>query len=107
MRSITLSTVGEKRVINISHPFAECSNNKFWTLYWPTEANSCNVLGPWIYLMGTEQGDLGHTMLVREDDWGNSRLVCYTEWRHHCGATYLGNIILSDKTINNLSRFYA
>jgi len=62
------------------------------------------ILNGWKYYSGTAQGDLGNWMLVKEEN-GVAKLVAFGEWSFHQHCAYLGNILISRKTLETLNQW--
>ncbi|WLQ16517.1 hypothetical protein O5O45_11360 [Hahella aquimaris] len=65
------------------------------------EAFDLERLNDWMYFSGGDQGDLSHWMLIKEVGEG-ARLVAFGEWNFHRQCAYLGNISISDETLQTL-----
>ena len=55
----------------------------------------------WWYYSGSAQGDLGNWILLKQVGKG-LRLIAYGEWAFHQYCTYLGNVSVSDSTLEEL-----
>jgi hypothetical protein len=62
------------------------------------------TLSGWKYYSGSAQGDLGNWMLVKEDK-ELAKLVAFGEWSFHKHCAYLGNILISSKTLETLNKW--
>lgn len=60
------------------------------------------ILGEWMYYSGGAQGDLGHWMLVKEIN-GVVKLIAFGELSFHQSCAYLGNIAMSNQTLETLN----
>ncbi|ABC29993.1 hypothetical protein HCH_03233 [Hahella chejuensis KCTC 2396] len=65
------------------------------------EAFDLQRLNDWMYFSGSAEGDLGNWMLIKQVD-GEARLIAFGEWSFHQQCAYLGNISISDETLQTL-----